>query len=95
MFSWIRIRTWIRMENCRIRTIILTDQHHCFRDTFVIFDKDGDGTIDTKELSTVLRAMGFNPTKVRTGASVAEVQPHTCENWPRPELHLCCAMREK
>jgi Ca2+-binding EF-hand superfamily protein len=29
----------------------------------VIFDKDGDGTIDTKELSTVLRAMGFNPTK--------------------------------
>ncbi len=36
----------------------------CFRDTFVIFDKDGDGTIDTRELSTVLRAMGFNPTKV-------------------------------
>ena len=35
-----------------------------YRDTFVIFDKDGDGTIDTKELSTVLRAMGFNPTKV-------------------------------
>jgi hypothetical protein len=30
----------------------------------VIFDKDGDGTIDTRELSTVLRAMGFNPTKV-------------------------------
>jgi calmodulin len=37
----------------------------CFRDTFVIFDKDGDGTIDTRELSTVLRAMGFNPTKVK------------------------------
>jgi hypothetical protein len=36
-----------------------------FRDTFVIFDKDGDGTIDTRELSTVLRAMGFNPTKVK------------------------------
>ncbi len=30
----------------------------------MIFDKDGDGTIDTRELSTVLRAMGFNPTKV-------------------------------
>ena len=36
-----------------------------FRDTFVIFDKDGDGTIDSKELSTVLRAMGYNPSKVR------------------------------
>ena len=35
------------------------------RDTFVIFDKDGDGTIDSKELSTVLRAMGYNPSKVR------------------------------
>ncbi len=31
----------------------------------MIFDKDGDGTIDTRELSTVLRAMGFNPTKVK------------------------------
>ena len=45
--------------------IIVYKSHIFFRDTFVIFDKDGDGTIDSKELSTVLRAMGYNPSKVR------------------------------
>ena len=38
------------------------EQLELFRDTFVIFDKDGDGTIDSKELSTVLKSMGYNPT---------------------------------
>ena len=45
----------------------------CFRDTFVIFDKDGDGTIDSKELSTVLKSMGYNPTKEEIQEMVDEV----------------------
>ena len=28
-----------------------------------MFDKDGDGTITTKELGTVMRALGFSPSK--------------------------------
>ena len=44
-----------------------------FRDTFVIFDKDGDGTIDSKELSTVLKSMGYNPTKEEIQDMVDEV----------------------
>ena len=44
-----------------------------FRDTFVIFDKDGDGTIDSKELSTVLKSMGYNPTKEEIQEMVDEV----------------------
>lgn len=32
------------------------------RDAFAAFDKNGDGSITTKELSAVMRAMGQNPT---------------------------------
>ena len=39
----------------------------------MIFDKDGDGTIDSKELSTVLKSMGYNPTKEEIQKMVDEV----------------------
>ena len=29
-----------------------------FKDAFAVFDKDGDGTITTKELGTVMRSLG-------------------------------------
>lgn len=31
------------------------------RESFQLFDKDGDGTIDSKELGPLLRALGQNP----------------------------------
>ncbi|XP_060135742.1 calmodulin-like protein 5 [Zootoca vivipara] len=34
-----------------------------FKEAFLIFDKDGDGAITTKELGTVMRSLGQNPTE--------------------------------
>ena len=32
------------------------------KEGFALFDKDGDGTITTRELGTVMRSLGQNPT---------------------------------
>ena len=34
-----------------------------FKEAFSLFDKDGDGTIPTKEVGTVMRSLGQNPTE--------------------------------
>ena len=34
-----------------------------FKEALSLFEKDGDGTITTKELGTVMRSLGQNPTE--------------------------------
>lgn len=44
-----------------------------FKEAFSLFDKDGDGTITTKELGTVLRSLGQNPTQAELQDMINEV----------------------
>ncbi|KAG2358412.1 calmodulin, partial [Suillus spraguei] len=44
-----------------------------FKEAFSLFDKDGDGTIATKELGTVMRSLGQNPTEAELQDIINEV----------------------
>merc|ERR1712122_474547 len=44
-----------------------------FKEAFSLFDKDGDGTITTKELGTVMRSLGQTPTEAELHDMINEV----------------------
>ncbi|ELK08324.1 Calmodulin [Pteropus alecto] len=44
-----------------------------FKEAFSLFDKDGDETITPKELGTVMRSLGQNPTEAELQDMINEV----------------------
>ncbi|KAK6153884.1 hypothetical protein DH2020_013523 [Rehmannia glutinosa] len=52
----------------------LTDEQIAeFKEAFSLFDKDGDGCITSKELGTVMRSLGQNPTEAELQDMINEV----------------------
>ncbi len=57
------------------------DQIEEFKEAFALFDKDGDGTITTKELGTVMRSLGQNPTEAELQDMINEVDVDGKYDW--------------
>ena len=60
-----------------------------FREAFHLFDKNQDGTITTKDLGNVLKAIGQNPSDEETQQLMERVRSNWTETWIRV-LNWCC-----
>ena len=59
----------LKQSQCKKHLLFSTE----FKEAFSLFDKDGDGTITTKELGTVMRSLGQNPTEAELQDMINEV----------------------
>ena len=57
-----------------------------FKEAFSLFDKDGDGTITTKELGTVMHSLGQNPTEAELQDMINEVDADGEDHSPTHRL---------
>merc|ERR1712017_32397 len=74
----------------------LTDEQIAeFKEAFSLFDKDGDGTVTTKELGTVMRSLGQNPTEAELQDMINEVDADGNGTWDFPEFLSLMARKMK
>jgi len=60
-------------EEVQMAEQLTNEQIAEYREAFALFDKNADGTIDTKELGTTMRALGINPTEKEIEDMIREV----------------------
>ena len=51
------------------------EQKEDFKEAFALFNKDGDGTISTRELVVVMRSIGLTPTLDEIQKMMDEIVP--------------------
>ena len=66
-----------------------------FKEAFSLFDKDGDGTITTKELGTVMRSLGQKPTEAELQDKINEVDSDGNGTIDFPEFLTMMAGKKK
>ena len=66
-----------------------------YKMVFSLFDKDGDGSITTNELGTVLRLLGQNPTEVELEDLINEVDANGNGTIDFPEFLTMMARKMK
>ncbi|ODQ78637.1 hypothetical protein BABINDRAFT_172009 [Babjeviella inositovora NRRL Y-12698] len=66
-----------------------------FKEAFSLFDKDNDGKITTKELGTVMRSLGQNPSESELKDLVNEVDINNDGNIDFPEFLTMMARKMK
>lgn len=71
--KFMRVIIILRIETFRRADQLTEEQIAEFKEAFSLFDKDGDGTITTKELGTVMRSLGQNPTEAELQDMINEV----------------------
>ncbi len=54
---------WIALPLYLLKFELTEEQKQEIREAFDLFDTDGSGTIDAKELKVAMRAIGFEPKK--------------------------------
>jgi len=65
--------TFNEADRRKILESLTADELATFQEAFTVFDKNQDGTITTKELSTVMRSLGQNPTDAEVQDMINEV----------------------
>ncbi|GFP96520.1 calmodulin [Phtheirospermum japonicum] len=66
-----------------------------FKEAFSLFDKDGDGCITSKELGTVMRSLGQNPTEAELIDMIDEVDADRNGSIDFPEFLSLMARKMK
>merc|ERR1712032_495398 len=92
-----RLHAVTEEESRAILASITQEELTVFRSAFSQFDKNGDGSISTKELAQVMRSLGQNPTESELQDAINEVDVDGSEavEWEEFCVLMCRKMREK
>ncbi|XP_064622600.1 EF-hand calcium-binding domain-containing protein 7-like [Lineus longissimus] len=55
--------------------LLRPEEVRLLRKAFALYDKDGDGTVSTRELKTILRAIGYSPSEAELQDMIHEQDP--------------------